>query len=128
MATLNAKRMLYREPNTQGMEAIENHCNTETGKTQRYRRATDLCRSKKTQSARGWTAADICTIPAPRNRAPIPFYRASRPSLPTAWLALLLTKAGDVESNPGPTTHTNKHTPVIWSYDVCHKQYTRNKH
>ena len=24
-----------------------------------------------------------------------------------AWLALLLTKVGDVESNPGPTTHTS---------------------
>ena len=34
---------------------------------------------------------------------------ASWPSLPAAWLALLLTKVGDVESSPGPTTHTNKH-------------------
>ena len=32
MATLNAKRMLHREPHSQSMEAIENHCNTETGK------------------------------------------------------------------------------------------------
>ena len=64
---------------------------------------------------------------------------ASRPSLPAAWLALLLTKAGNVESNPGPTTHTNKHTPVIWIFDLCHKQinkqqtsirckHTHNKH
>ena len=30
MATLNAKRMLHREPNPQSMEAIENYCNTET--------------------------------------------------------------------------------------------------
>ena len=72
--------------------------------------------SKKTQAARGWTAADICTncvytIPAPRDGGPIPFFGASRPSLPAAWLALFLTKAGDVESNPGPTTHTN--TPLL---------------
>ena len=32
---------------------------------------------------------------------------ASRPLLPVAWLALLLTNAGDVESNPDPTTQTN---------------------
>ena len=32
MITLNAKRMLHREPHPQSMEAIENHCNTETGK------------------------------------------------------------------------------------------------
>ena len=29
-------------------------------------------------------------------------------------LNVLLTKAGDIKSNPGPMTHTNKHTPVIW--------------
>ena len=34
---------------------------------------------------------------------------------------------GDVESNPGPTTHTNKHTPVIWIYDLCHKQINKKQ-
>ena len=34
------------------------------------------------------------------------------------WLALLLIKAGDVETNPGPTT-THKQ---VWIYDICHKQ------
>ena len=37
-------------------------------------------------------------------------------------MALLLTKAGEVESNPDPKTDTNKHTPVIWICDLCHKQ------
>ena len=32
MATLNDKRMLHREPNSQSMEAIENHRNIETWK------------------------------------------------------------------------------------------------
>ena len=41
--------------------------------------------------------------------------------------ALLLTKAGDVKSNPGPTTHTNKHTPVIWICDLCHKQINKKQ-
>ena len=42
-------------------------------------------------------------------------------------LALLLTKAGDVESNPGRTTHTNKHTTVIWICDSCHKQINKKQ-
>ena len=54
-------------------------------------------------------------------------FLASRPSIPAAWLALLLTKAGDVESNHGPTTHTNKHTPVIWICDLCHKQINKKQ-
>ena len=32
MTTLNAKRMLHREPYPQSMEAMGNNCNTETGK------------------------------------------------------------------------------------------------
>ena len=52
---------------------------------------------------------------------------ASRQSLPAAWLAPLHTKAGDVESNPGPMTHTNKHTPVIWICDLCHKQIKKQR-
>ena len=39
-----------------------------------------------------------------------PIYRfwACRPCGPPGWLALLLTKAGDVETNPGPTTLNKK--------------------
>ena len=42
------------------------------------------------------------------------------PDLPFffGWLALLLTKAGDVETNPGPTTLNKK----VWICDICHKQ------
>ena len=46
---------------------------------------------------------------------------------PCAWLALLLTKAEDVELNPGPTTHTNKLTPVIWICGLCHKQINKQQ-
>ena len=63
--------------------------------------------------------------PCPQRWGPDSVFWASRPSLPAVWLALLLTKAGDVESNHGPTTHTNKHTPVIWICDLCHKQKKR---
>ena len=37
---------------------------------------------------------------------------------PAGWLALLLTKAGDVETNPGLTTLNKK----VWICDICHKQ------
>ena len=37
---------------------------------------------------------------------------------------LLLTKAGDVETNPGPTTLNKK----VWICDICHKQiHVRNQ-
>ena len=45
------------------------------------------------------------------------FLGASRPCRPTGWLALLLIKAGDVETNPGPTTHKQ-----VWICDICHKR------
>ena len=40
---------------------------------------------------------------------------ACRPCGPAGWLALLLTKAGDVETNPGPTTLNKK----VWICDIC---------
>ena len=48
---------------------------------------------------------------------------ACRPCGPAGWLALLLTKAGDVETNPGPTT-LNKQ---VWICDICHKQIHARK-
>ena len=39
---------------------------------------------------------------------------ACRPRGPAGWLALLLTKAGDVETNPGPTTLNKK----VWICDI----------
>ena len=43
---------------------------------------------------------------------------ASRPCGLAGWLALLLTKAGDVETNPGPTTSHKR----VWICDICYKQ------
>ena len=45
-------------------------------------------------------------------------FLACRPCGPAGWLALLLTKAGDVETNPGPTTLNKK----VWICDICYKQ------
>ena len=37
---------------------------------------------------------------------------------PAGWMALLLTKAGDVETSPGPTTSHKR----VWICDICYKQ------
>ena len=44
------------------------------------------------------------TLPPPAMGARFTVFWACRPCGPAGWLALLLTKAGDVETNPGPTT------------------------
>ena len=59
------------------------------------------------------------TLPPPSNGCPIyHIFWASRPCGPTGWLALLLTKAGDVETNQGPTTSNKR----VWICDICYKQ------
>ena len=46
--------------------------------------------------------ANCVEPPRPQQWGPdLPFFWACRPCGPTGWLALLLTKAGDVETNPG---------------------------
>ena len=53
------------------------------------------------------------------------FYRflAGRPSGPASWLSLLLLKANDVETNPGP-----KHTRTqVWICDICHREINRKQ-
>ena len=49
-----------------------------------------------------------------------PYYRfgASRPCGPAGWLAMLLINAGDVDTNPGPTTTRTQ----VWICDICHIQ------
>ena len=70
-------------------------------------------------SGRLQTAVQIVSKPpAPNYGGQIYRFCASRQWGPTGWLALLLTKAGDVETNPGPTT-THKQ---VWICDICHKQ------
>ena len=56
--------------------------------------------------------------PPPAMGARFTVFWACRPCGPAGWLALLLTKAGDVETNPGPTTLNKK----VWICDICHKQ------
>ena len=70
--------------------------------------------SQRTQAA----VQIVSNLPAPSNGDPIYRFWACRPCGPAGWLALLLTKAGDVETNPGPTTLNKK----VWICDICHKQ------
>ena len=70
--------------------------------------------SQRTQAA----VQIVLNIPAPSNGGPIHRFWACRPCGPDGWLALQLTKAGDVETNPGPTT-LNKQA---WICDICYKQ------
>ena len=60
----------------------------------------------------------LCRTFPPPQWGPIYCFWACRPCGPAEWLALLLTKAGDAETNPGPTT-LNKQ---VWICDICHKQ------
>ena len=55
------------------------------------------------------------TLPRPAMGARFTVFWACGPA---GWLALLLTKAGDVETNPGPTTLNKR----VWMCDICHKQ------
>ena len=70
--------------------------------------------SQRTQAA----VQIVSNLPAPSNGARFTVFWACRPCGPAGWLALLLTKVGDVETNPGPTTLNKK----VWIYDICHKQ------
>ena len=59
----------------------------------------------------------VSTPPATSNGGPITVFCASRPCGSAGWLAMLLIKAGNVETNPGPTT-TGKQ---VWIRDICHR-------
>ena len=64
------------------------------------------------------TLCKLCRPPAPSNWGIINVFWASRPCRPTGWLAMLLIKADDVETNPGPTTTCKQ----VWICDICHRQ------
>ena len=67
----------------------------------------------------GKPCAKLCRpLPLPAMWARLPFSWGGLPCGPAGWLAMLLIKAGDVETNPGPTT-THKQ---VWICDICHRQ------
>ena len=70
-------------------------------------------------SQRSQTLAYYVDPSRPQQWSPdIPFFLVSLSCGSAGWLALHLIKAGDVETNPGPT---NTHKQV-WICDICHKQ------
>ena len=60
--------------------------------------------SQRTQAA----VQTVSNLPAPSNGGPIYHFFGHVRSCGPVWLALLLTKAGDVEPNPGTTTLNKK--------------------
>ena len=60
----------------------------------------------------------VLNFPVPSNSGLTYLFWASRPCGPDGWWVLPLTKPGDVETNPGPTT-SNK---LVWICDICYKQ------
>ena len=88
------------------------------------------------QKSTAYTWLDCCCLtqhklyslllppPPPPNGGPfLPFFWAGRPSGPAGWLALLLLKAGDVDTNPGP-----KHTRTqVWICNICHREINRKQ-
>ena len=58
------------------------------------------------------------TFPPPTMGARFTVFLACRPCGSAGWLTLLLIKAVDVETNPGPTTLNKR----AWICDICHKQ------
>ena len=64
------------------------------------------------------TAMQIVSKPAaPEMGARFSVFWTSRPCGPAGWMALLLIKADDVETNQGSTT-THKQ---VWICGICHK-------
>ena len=60
----------------------------------------------------------VSTPPAHSNGGLITVFWASQSCGSTGWQVMLLIKAGDVETNPGPTT-TRKQ---VWICNICHRQ------
>ena len=58
------------------------------------------------------------TFPAHWKVGPAPVFGASQPLEPAEWLALLILKAGDVESNPGPQNRITLSVLISKSHDT----------
>ena len=77
-----------------------------------YRIKCDM--SQRTQAA----VQFVSNLPAPGTVARFTVFLACQPCGPAGRLALLLTEAGAVKTNPGPTTLNKR----VWICDICHKQ------
>ena len=65
------------------------------------------------------TLCKLCRpLHSPAMDARLLFFWASQPCRPDGWMAMLLIKAGNVETNQGPTTSHKQ----VWITDICHIQ------
>ena len=90
---------------------VKDICNTfaeQFGSKRHSLQAVEL--SQRTQAA----VQIVTNLPAPAMGARFTVFWACGPA---GWLALLLTKAGDVKKNPGPTTSHKR----VWICDICYK-------
>ena len=90
--------------------------------------------SKKTQPARGWNATDICTHCVNTTLPPemgARFRLLGKPAVAPCRMAGSAphkSRGRRVKSWPDDThTQTNKHAPVIWICDLCHKQLNKKQ-
>ena len=88
--------------------------------TEYYRKApNDTAYKRGSCHSKQKLLCKLCqTFPLPAMAARFTVFGACRPCGPAGRLAMLITKASDVEINPGPTT-LNKQ---VWICDICHKQ------
>ena len=109
------------------------HIGYEDNLTNRPRTSTQLQTSHKhtyniwlqtTPTTRGeavtsvWkTLCKLCHPSRSQQWGPDNRFLASPLCGPAGWLPMLLIKAGDVETNPGPTTRKQ-----VWICDICHRQ------
>ena len=73
-----------------------------------------------------WQAAvQIVSTPSAPNNGGLIYRLMGKSAMgTTGWLARLLIKEGDVETNPGPTTIRKQ----VWICDICHRQiHVRNQ-
>ena len=80
---------------------------------------TSTCQIQTTHPTCGGAVTAVCKLSRPLpSPAMVARFWVSRSCGPAGWLAMLPIKAGDVETNPGPTT-TRKQ---VWICDICHRQ------
>ena len=95
---------MYLATSTMGTltDAANNKDNRRNGSKRHNLQAVEL--SQRTQAA----VQIVSNLPAPQQWESDLLFLACRPCGPDEWLALLLTKASDVETNTGPPTLNKK--------------------
>ena len=70
---------------------------------------------QKTQPTRGGAVTVVLYLPLPPQQWGPDYHFLGKPAMRTRWMT---GNAGDVETNPGPTTRRKQ----AWICDICHRQ------